>query len=229
MTGKKTKWTPEQKLKAKQLRIAANPNITAQQNGQQQVGAGYDLTTDPSPQSRVSLQSRATWHAETKVSTEQQAAEVARVRIETKAAYDALKAQGLSTNKIMSQLFPGKTGHTFHAAKMVVQSEKNKDRAAEFKKLFPEIPNMPDNLSRSGQNMLLKAAGSKNKTEMKEELAKRRAAQGHHAIDDEESVIPGPTQGSKKRKHKEDCSVEQPRGYARHSFINKKVADLQCE
>ena len=209
MTKTKAKWTKEQKRERDQLRTAADPNNTAQHFGQQQVLAGHDYTTDPPTQSEI------TWHAETRVSNEQGAAEVARVRIQTKTAYDALKAQGLSANKIMGQLLPGKTGVQFHATKMIVQAEKNKERATEFKMLFPEIPNVPNTLRQSDQNKFLKAAGYNNKQDMKYELAKRRSAKGLYPIDDFEEdggVLLEPAQDVQKREHDGNISVGQPMG-----------------
>ena len=197
MTGKKAKWTTTQKLGAKQYRKAANPNMSVQQGVQYQAGAEYHSTAAPSPQSQI------TWAAESTVTTEREAAEVAYVRTETKAFYDASRAQGVSANQIMSQALRGKTGLQFHAAKMVIQSEKLKSRAAEFKLLFPEIPNVPDTLRQKEQNDLLKAAGYKNKKDMKYELTRRREAHNICTIDEveDEGVVAGPTQGSKKRKH----------------------------
>ncbi len=226
MTGKKTKWTPEQKLKAKQLRIAGDPNSTAQHSDHQQARAGHDVSADPLPQSR------AIWHSETKISNEQQAAEVARVRTETKAFYDASKAQGIPAYKVMSQVLRGKTGHQYHAAKMIVQSEKDKDRAAEFKLLFPEIPNVPNAFNRKTQDDLVRSAGCKTKREIKNKLAERRAARRSSAeYVDDESTMDELAQNAKKRKHDELFSVGQPMGMQGiHSSIrNTLICDAHWQ
>lgn len=206
MTGKQTTWTPEQKLNFKQLRITSDTNSIAQHSFHQQARAGHGVSAGPLPQLGV------IWHLETTISDEQQAAEIARVQIETKAFYDASKAQGIPAYKIMSQVLRGKTGHQYHAAKMVIQSEKDKDRAAEFKLLFPEIPNVPNAFNRGTQDALIRSTGCKTRKEIKNKLAERRAARRSSAEDvDDESAVDELAQNAK-REHDGLLSVGYPVG-----------------
>ena len=148
MARNKSKRTRAENLNAEQLRIAADPNAN-----QQHAQPNQHSATHASPSSRV------TWHAATTISNLQEATDISRVRTETKASFDALKAQGLSSNKIMSELLRGKTGGQFHAAKMVVQAEKCKERAKELKMLFPEIRGVPGSISQAEWNRSLSAQG----------------------------------------------------------------------
>ena len=187
--------------------MAANPYNATRVHGQQPARPGDRSAAGLAPQPQI------TWHAETNISNKHEAAEVARTRTETKAAYDVLKAQGASSNHIMGRLLHGKRGAEFHATKMVVQAEKNKARAAEFKMLFPEIPKVPNTLRQSDVNKLLKAAGCKDKTEVKGELARRRQAKGHRASVeslDDEAIMDEVVLSSRKRNHGEEISSELP-------------------
>ena len=177
MTRNKPRWTSTQKQHAKHLRIAADPNITTDHSLQQPLQPN-DFPTAPSSALRF------TWHAATTISNLDEAAGIARVRTETKAAFDALKAQGLSSTKIMSELLRGKRGSEFHATKMVVQAEKCKERAKEFRLLFPEIRGVPESISQADWNRLLRAQGYGNKAALKAEVKMRREAKGVCAVDE---------------------------------------------
>ena len=116
-------------------------------------------------------------------------AEVESVRLETKKSYDSMKAAGLSTNRIMDCILKGKIGHQFHAAKMVIVFERSRERAVEFRSLFPELVDLVagDTMRKSDENKILKAAGY-TKIEGKNELKRRKAKMGQSPSDDEDDT-----------------------------------------
>ena len=116
------------------------------------------------------------YHSETKFKNEKEKREIEAARRDAKSFHDTSKAQGLSNNQIMNQILRGKTGHEFHAAKMVIVFENNQERARELRQTFPEVKDVPDSLSRSDVNKLLLAAGYRDKREIKAALKQRRNA-----------------------------------------------------
>lgn len=100
-----------------------------------------------------------------------------------------MKAAGLSTHRIMDIILKGKIGHRFHAAKMVIVFERSRERAVEFRSLFPELVHLMagDTLRKSDENKILKAAGY-TKIEGKNELKRRKVQMGQPSSDDEDDA-----------------------------------------
>ncbi|KAL8746185.1 MAG: hypothetical protein Q9190_001768 [Brigantiaea leucoxantha] len=116
----------------------------------------------------------------------QEKAHLEKVKQETLALWTKLKADGIGTYKFMDTALRGKIGSEFWTAKMVIVSERSKERAAEFKTLFPEYAERFGQTMKAGHLKKLRKEMGLTKEDWKLEMSRRREEMGIREDGEEE-------------------------------------------